>query len=723
MSNIFPIFIAAIKNIKKYSSQEVSDVDFIVDGGTMLLSKENYDPNTGAPSNTLYSQNVMYRDGQTYHAFQRFDDGRITFMKLSEYGMKPPHIIKGNINYHDSHDRPVFRWQGDRLHLIQEDGHDTFNTTIHRAVSDDEDFAIDSNVAVIPTYPTTYPNHYNLDGKLVIIHQRGKWAAYAMSNSLDITDETQWTAADDETIELFNTIYSDDEDQRYQPSVYNKDSSPDYGYFTSWGRRSTIYEEPRWHRGQVFKMRPNVHGFLSFYTVDGRLIHESTGPGNRMDESQAEMAKYFDCNDASKTCRIPQNTLDENANFYSLHEDGTGSAEPDLKSSGNLVLSYWMTNSTTPVNQILTLPDNPTLVSGDRNQTGSGAALYVRNGIVNFFAKVDNGTRTIIHHYKTSDLGQTVDFVQEIDFGFDVSLFKLPENINQIPDNQSFLAVAGDPPGGTSGQGDGGSQTANAVALKRVAFTGFSAESNIYDSLSLINETEYNSNALFSYQIESGKINNTGTSLTQLLDQSANNKDITVNGNPVLDDSTTPTQVTFDGNDDYASLDPALLTSGRVLILAVIDSLGNTVAPVSISNNAATNEFINPQLRADNMRVLTAYGSSILGNVQGDDTPNNGYNICAWLLQDQGGDIPMWLNGRMQMRVVNEEPERNSESRYDQFPITNFEIGRLVRGSYNNYNFKLKSISAHIITSEKEILDRVKYLGDKYNITLNNAYR
>jgi len=35
----------------------------------------------------------------------------------------------------------------------------------------------------------------------------------------------------------------------------------------------------------------------------------------------------------------------------------------------------------------------------------------------------------------------------------------------------------------------------------------------------------------------------------------------------------------------------------------------------------------------------------------------------------------------------------------------------------------MKHISIHSVTSEQDVLDRIKYLGIKYGITLLNAYR
>lgn len=675
-------------------------MSLVIDAENFFFDKSAYIALGQSPDTQLWSQCSVYHNGKSYYIFQQHNANKNGIVVVdSRYGLRPIHLTKGPNGMWNEHDRPVIKFQGNRMFIVQEDAHSANPLTIHKAKIDNEALFFTPNYRIVDTEAIEYPNIYEVGGKYVITGQVGNDSAYVVNTAQDLENQTAWTPSG---ATAYNPILTRkvDEDQRYQLSVSNKHFSTDV-VFISGGRTNgleRVDQEPYWFRLNVFRGRLNADNTMSYYTIDGRFI--ATGG---ISVAQLDLGEYFEL-PSTQTARVPQNTLDENGNFYSLHENGTG----------GLILTIWKTSSTTPVNQAITLPDNPTLVGGDRRQVGAGSQVMVFGGKIHIFVKVDNGTRTIIHYYSSSDEGVNWTFIQSIDFGFNVVNIKVPDNYAQIPTGESFLMIAG--------ESTTDFESSASLAVRKVAFNTLSAETNIYDTVPVITEAAFNASSILNYSIETGKINNTGTTLDSIIDQSPNAAVVNALGAPQLDSDTAPSYVTFDGVNDAFSLNPAILAANKVyLVLGVVKTITNNASPLSISNNTVSNAYIVPFLKSD--AIYHAHDSGTAGTVKGDTTPNADFNIVAWLYRGRQHDVPMWLNGKTQMRIVTAAMGAEEGSYTLTQGNTNLEIGRLVRTSTSYYNFQMKHVSVHEVGSETQILERIKYLGNKYGITLINAYR
>lgn len=701
MSVFFNIAASAFRGVTSGTPPVAQEVILVVDTENFTFDKNSYKGLGQSPDNQLWSQSSVYHNGKSYYVFQQNNNHKNGMIELSAvHGLRPVHITKGPNGMWNEHDRPVIKFQGDRMFVVQEDAHSSNPLTIHKAKNDNEGFFFTPNFRIIDTEAIEYPNLYEIGGKYVLTGQVGNDSAYVVNTAQDLENQAAWTPSG---ATAYTPILSRkvDEDQRYQLAVSNKHFSTDV-VFVSGGRTNgleRVDEEPYWFRLNVFKGRLNADNSMSYYTMDNRLIANGGISTTQLDEGE-----YFSL-PSTQTARVPQNTLDENGNFYSLHEDGNGA----------LMLTIWKTNSATPINRVAVLPDSPTLVGGDRRQVGAGTHVMVFGGKVHIFAKVNNGTRTIIHYYTSNNEGVSWVFQQAIDFGFSVVNLKVPDNYAQIPLGESFLMIAGE---STTAE----NSIAN-LAVRKVAFDSLSVESNIYDSIASITEASFNASSILNYSIEAGKITNTGLTINTLIDQSPNANNLTSIGSPQIDNSTTPTFITFDGVNDAFSINPATLAANNAyLVLGVVKTVVNNAAPISISNNTVSNSYIVPYLKSDG--IYNQHNSSgTVGTVKGDTSPNVEFNVCAWLYRGRQHDVPMWLNGKMQMRNETAAMGQEEGSYTLLTGSTNIEIGRLVRNTTSYYNFQMKHLSAHAVNSEAEILERIKFLGNKYGITLQNAYR
>jgi hypothetical protein len=682
---------------------ELQSITF--DASTTIFDATNYKIAKSSPVNQLWSPVIFYKGGKTLAAFLVAGTNRFNVLEYTSNGLKPIHRVYGSSGQYDSHDHPVLHWENDRLYVVQENYHNVNPSKIHKTKANNDSLIFESNLKNLGTEGHTYFNLTENNGALVSVGQYNDTQAGFLINTSGAIEGT-WS-----TNKKLLSLQSG-EAERYQMGVNNKYRSNDIIIISA--GRNDLTTTPTWFRFNVFKARVNASGFLDYYKVDGTLIREvSTEVGTPLSDAELATTEFYYTGSNTAQAYQPVPSLDELGNFYCVHENG----------SGGYVLSIWKSSSATPVNQALTFPDAPTLVVNNPDQWG--ACVYVmpeKPSKIDLFFKVNNGTRIIIRQYRSVDEGVTLTFVQDIDFGFDAVSFGIAANYISIGNNQNFIAIAG---------GDNATDQNGPVQLgvKKAAFGAIQAEAgNIYNSLTPITEAAYNSSAVASYFIENGKVNLTNTVVDSLIDQSLNATVLTSLGSPVVDNATTPTEITLDGVNDAFSLNPALLVTGKAyLFISVVDILGNDyIAPATISNNTNANSFILPEIRGaavNRMDYRARQNTIAVEEVDGDTVVAAGYHIYAWLYRGYGNDVPMWYDGKMQLRNVITEPSENEGAYILPNGNTNLEIGRMVRNTTGYLNFKMKHTAIHEVISEAEILDRIKFLGNKYGITLLNAYR
>ena len=681
------------------STSQISLQNLVVDSNTEILDS-NYMIVAAQPSNKLLSPNILYKNNKTIWPFLTNKANEYGILEYdSLFGLRPPHINKGAPLNFNTHDNPILHYEGDKLFLVQENDHNANPLKLHKSVSDNDSLIIEGNVQDISTNAMTYPNIYKNNGVTIIIGQyNDNFSGFIYNNSGNI----EGAYADQKSI-LINDV---DEVERYQHGIDNKQVSSDI-IFGSVGRND-VPAIPVWFRYNIFRAVWNsVTNNLDYYTIDGTFIKSG-----EMTANEATSGQYYYTGSSTNQGYIPEVSQDQLGNVISVHGDG----------SGGYMLSAWKSEAgSTPTNTPINLPDAPTLVESSANSACANIIFLALNNIHVFF-KVNNGVRVIVREYRTVDEGVSWTFIQDIDFGFDVVRMGLANNYLEIGNNKNFMLIAGGFGNLTSSSSD-----RITVGIKKAAFGSLQSTTNIYDSLPLITEASFNSSSILNYSIESGKITNTGTTIDSLIDQSPNVNDLVSNGSPVLDNETTPTEVTLDGINDFFSIDPSLLVPNKnYLILSLIDPLSGRASALNISNSINDTSFINSIVDNDTVNKIShqsRYNAQQVNTVIGDTVMPTGYVLAAWLYRGSYHDVPMWLNGKMQKRVMVDEPPVDEGSYILPNGNTNFEIGRLVRTSTNYFNFKMKHTSVHEISSEQDVLDRIKFLGNKYGITLLNAYR
>ncbi len=674
---------------------------------TMVLSTD-YKMGANQPGVLLNSPTIHYKNGKTYFAYLTDKTHRYGVLEYDNvYGVRLPHLLKGADGNYDTHDVPVINFQGDRMYVSQENFHNTFPSTYHKATVDNESFIIQPNIGTIADQAITYHLHFQHQGKKVIVGQYlDSLAGYTVNALGDI--ETAWS----DVSKLCDL--SAQETERYQLTPFNYALSSDIIVISAGRNDGTPI--PTWFRYNALRLRVNANGYLDIYTFDGRLVKTGSVGSTSADPTQMLDTQFYYTGSNTANGNIPVSSLDQDENLYVIHGNG----------SGDYVLTIWKLLETTPISRAITFPDAPTFSNLD--QTIPCTILMTQSlAEISSFWQVNNGTRTILREYKSVDEGVTWAFVQDIDFGIDIKKSGIAHNYLEVGNNNNTLLVA-------CGQGNNVSAndgTAVTLVAKRAAFGAIQAESvsNYYDTLTPISDAVYNSSAIASYFVESGKITNTGTTLNTLIDQSANANNLTAEGSPVIDNATTPTEMTFDGVNDAFNINPALLQANKrsYLVIAVVDSLGGYAAPYTITNNTNTNSFIYGYLEggtALRMQNTLRPNETALQTVRGDTPITAGHHIYAWLYRGGDSEVTMWLDGKQQLREISSPTSAPQEGSYI-LPNgnTHMSLGKLVRTTTSYYNYKMKHFAIHDVNSYADVLDRFKFLSNKYGITLLNTYR
>ena len=669
------------------------------ESGTTIFNGSDYDNQHTSPQQNLWNPTILQNGNKNIVVNRQQTRSTINLVEYdNRYGVRPMHFVNGSQG-NDRHDHPVLHLEDGFIHMIQERSHELYPSKRHRSVSIGDSLIFDENISDIGTISNTYPNLYIQNGRLITIGQQGSDAAYLVS--LDGTMGGVWNTGVDQMI-----TRAADETDRYQFGINNKHLHTDIILVSSGLTRPDV-DNANYFRYNVFRIRIDVDGKLKYLTIDGRLIING-----KMSVTQAQMAEYHTISDGGVTNGyLPVADADSDGNFYGIN-----------KNVSTYVMTIWQVTDTTPVTTNITFPDAPTLIENNPWSRGACEFIYPEKlNKIHSFWKVNNGTKIIIRHYTTTDQGVTWVFIQDIDFGFSCISFRLVQNLEVVGNDKNFMAV-----GGSTAVGDVNWGVAD-LGIKRAAFGAIQVETNVYDSLTLITEAAFNANTVLSLSVENGKINNTSTTLDSLIDQSPNATVIPTLGSPVLDNATTPSFVTLDGTNDAISINPTILLPDKnYLFLSVVDAMGKAVVPLTISNNTNSNSFINfeiDEITDFQLNHASRHNEQTLGRVYGDTPVTTGFHIVAALYRGYGYDVPMWLDGKMQLRRVTVKPNTRQGMYTLPNGNTNLEIGRLVRDTTIFYNFKMKHQSIHEVTSEQDILDRIKYLGNKYGITLLNAYR
>lgn len=673
--------------------------------------------------NMLVSPTCLYDSGKTHVVWQNPEDCSMNIFTYDErYGASRPiryrrKFIDGEC---DSHHRPTIISDNDTLYITTEVQHNEEPLVVFQArqPNDELTFEVTSPVTEIgsgpspdyPAYPTIYKNK---DGYFINFAQVNDIdAAYNKNTSGHYLGTANWSA---------NTVMmtrAGTEDEIYQAAIMNKRTLvDDFIPFVPVGRNDDL-QPARWFRKYLVKINITPSG-QTYSNWDGSFTKTS-----QLTASEANLNfKYYDLTDSAQGY-IPTPSMDDEGNFYDV--TGTGAA------GGNTYeFIYWPVGEAAPIIKAISLPGSPDLQTyweaGGSQANGQNGAnvmtLAINKGEIYAFFRILTGGFNKIYQYVTHDLGDTWEEIGDTLPGVNAHIGSLlmPYNFGEIENNRNFILTFIEVKNATRA----------GIWVRKAAFgTVQTDDGNPYDDVTAYTESEYDALMARSYYVEAGKVTNSGTTLTTLIDQSASAQDATQSGNPVLDNGTTPTEVTLDGvNDRIIVPITGLTTASEGMIIAVADMVDATNGNfVTASDNGTTVDYL---LFGKSSGDVIRFSDSNVALISGQTDVTDAYHIFVFLFQNGDGvadsqtDVLQFLDGSLQQRVITSgDVVEGGFLNTVGDGLTHISIGALVRTTTAFYNCKIKHVAISTEPFSYEQLRRsLKYLGTKYSITLVSGYQ
>lgn len=592
----------------------------------------------------------------------------------SRYGFFPPFAVGNRLAGgadDPNHHIPTIWIEGSRLYAMREIEHNADPIGIHRTKNDNDFVLWEPSATTIGSTPT-YPNIYKLNnGVKVLVQQSGDINA-GFNYNLNGTVDSAWSGN--------NVIVNAAANQYYVAGILNSHLRQDFAIAIVSHRESGT---PAYYERALIKIFVDNAGGFTYKNWDETFSKTSA-------LTPAELAanfEYFDTgtttiNSEEPTCAA----LCINQKFYDVARDSAGDNQFVILAPGQS-------------------PASPTLKAFP--STGIvRCVLPLRGDLIYAFAiESDN-----VIQYVTTDEGDNWTSLGDVFPGAAaIGFFTVPYNAAQIGNDQNFFVIA-------TGSG--------VLNVRKAAFNTLQSEApaNFYINSGVYSEAEYDALMDFSYKIEAGKITNTGTVITSLIDQSPNGRNISgaaVGGSPVIDDATTPTQVVMDGVNDFMQVGATGLTTKTNGVIIVV---GNPAFYwMTASNNANSTRYMRWTVTGGFMENFASLGTPQI-QTKGQTAVGAGKHI--FMFQHMGmGDVMMFFNGQMQRRNVVQD--HGSEGLFfSSIPsgLTHVEIGRLVR---NTVSFT-SSTWSHIALCPAQTLESLakmhKFLSNKYSIPLVSPF-
>lgn len=658
--------------------------------------------------NQLVGPRLLWENGKTHYVYQDADvttGARKFILTYDErYGIGRPAVF--GVTTIDNHHIPALIRHNNKLYVTAEIEHNDQPIRIWAAPANDELRFIRSATTIgdgpSPQH-NTYPNTYIKNGIFSVLSQGNSGGNDALLNKNSSGDFEGTWSSDIKISDRAVTPFV--EDAHYVGTPFNSESLSNEFVFSISGRTNDA--TGFWFNKYLVRAEVTAGG-QTFRDWDRSFSTTSTITAGEM----ATHFQYYTTGDDALQGYVPVSAIDQVGNFYDITGDGAGGYD----------FIYFLNGQASPTVKTLTLPDSPTIldnadIGGDPQNGGCLFLLAISPNEIYAFMRIDvSGTARCIR-YKTVDLGD--NWTEEGDVFSDVTeniyRFTIPYNAFNIPDNRNFICIATGLTGSTE-------ENQN-IYIKRCAWGEIqdSETENYYDNYTAYTESEYDALMLRSYYIEAGKISNTGTTLTGLTDQSPSAQNATVSGSPVIDDATTPTFGTLDGvNDRYNIPITGLttLTEGTIIVVAKAATGADRVF-LSITRTT----FSTPALyygQSDTDR--TNYIDQSFADVEGSTAVTNDWHIFVFTHQDISAGVRHWLDGELQFRTV-VTPAVN-EGRFTN-SITNenvITVGAALRNTNTFYAFDFKHAAIGPALTQEQTARAIKYLANKYSITLTDHF-
>lgn len=596
----------------------------------------------------------------------------------SRYGLFPPFAVANRLPGgadDGNHHIPTILKEGGKLYALREIEHNVDPMGIHKTINQNDFVLWQAGSNTIGSNPT-YPNLYQLNNGVKVMVSQISDINAGLNYNINGTIDSAWSAQS-------NIVTADAGNAIYVTGIINSHLRQDYAIAMVTVRAAglSIY-----HQRCAVKIHVSLAGVITYRNWDDTFSKNST-------LTIAELRtnfKYFDTGSSAIDSEEPIcAALSINGKFYDVARDGSGNNQFVILSVGQ--------TSTAP-----TLKSFPS--SGDVR-----CVLPLRTSLIYAFA-IESGD---IIQYESRDEGDNWTNLGDVFPGVADSLgyFTVSYNAAAIGNNQSFFVVSA-----------GGGVT----YVRKAAFGSLESEApaNFYINTPLMSESEYDGMCDFSYKIEAGKITNTGTTLTSLIDQSPNARHITggaVGGSPVIDNATTPSQVVMDGINDFCQVGITGYTGKTNGVIIVV---GNPAFYwLTASRNAGSATYMRWTVTGGFTEYFGGFNAGTC-TVKGTTAVTAGVK-GIFMFQHMGiGDVMQFYNGQMQRRNVTLQQDTVEGLFIAGLPsgATHLEIGRLVRSSVTF----TASTWSHIAMAPAQTLSNLakmhKFLSNKYSIPLVSPF-
>jgi hypothetical protein len=648
----------------------------------------------------LYAPNSFWDDGKTYFSLQKnlsvSPFGQIGLVVYDEnLGLNRSQILGKPLASSDTHTRPSIYFDNNRLYAVQENLHIT-PLDIYRSDYDNDTESFTEQVEKIGT-EMAYANIYKLaSGNFAIYYRFGAGQPFDTKAYASVIKSTSGFSSFGSTLKITERTTTD----VYQYPTQPNNATVGVWHYCVLSERTGPGLNPKWYKFWLMK----TQDFITFYNYSGSFSKNVTSAAITESELNTNYAIFTGVN--TKQYYAPATCLDNDGNFYSIVGDGdeTGTYQFIYNLGAGFV-----TNTFNIANSITTAA----LGAGD-TQGGAIVDITAYSGNeVEILIRIDEGSFTRIQRYRTTDFGVTWNFVDSPYSSINTDFFfaSYPKNLQDIPINRNFPII--------------GSQFAGSGAVNLyfvIAAKGTVQEepgTRIYDTVGDLNDL---ANCAIHYEVEAGKITNTGTTLNSLIDQSGNSRTGTPSGSPVIDNATTPTTLTFDGVDDLITISTAGLTASTEATFVFVIKSGTFGRVVSFGNTSDATKY-----------VLAGYASS-KAYFRAQSTGTNGIdNFGQKLINDSQFHIMsvcvkqnivyLYVDGvRQQTEFASDAGTgRANVGQYlDNISgINSLVLGALKRTTTTYGDFQMKEFGYFTrFLSDKERYGAEVMLGTKYGITL-----
>lgn len=650
-------------------------------------------------SANFFAPTITWNNGLTYFAIQKDINatpfGQAGIIVYNEdKGIDRPQFVGKILNSSDTHTVPVISLSDSSIYVFQENLHisplDIYKDSYLNDYADFIELAENVGTEIAYTQLIPFGNNYK------IFYRFG--AGYRIDVISSSTGLEGWGSTQQITVNAPGG-------NRYYPTTPNNNNVNTW-YHHEITLRIEIGNE--WS----IKYKLKTQDYITWYNEPETFSKNVVVLGAL---TSAELGSNFLYLNGTTTINYypPVSCVTPQGKYITITGDGVG---------GYNLMHYAGGWQSVPVTGISNILDNSAVTGDPLSQGGGILQIYgYGSNVLEILVRVQDGAFIKVHRYRSTNLGNTWTFVDNPfeSINEDIWIAYLPFNIASIPVNRNSIIIGGQ------------YETTGRIPLyiKRIAFGTIQPEPNIITPPVITSYTDV-ANCEVAYEIATGKITNTGTTLTSLLDQSGNGRTGTPSGSPVVNNAVTPTELIFDGVNDLISVPSTGLTGLTQATAVFVFKSSATPVLMAFSNNTVTNQWLTFQGNLSNgsSRLRYVKGASVDFSIIGQDIINDGnYHIASFVAGNN--KYYLYIDGVLQyIGALDLTGAERVNANWNGFistmtGINRIDIGALVRTTTSFTALTLKSLGLYSrCLSNNERLGLEIMLSNQYGITLGNQF-